>query len=620
MRSLARRIAVIPFIVSLTGCSTLSLNSSSPHDGARFYDSAFNDRNRAPASLVPPTPSADGTSTLDPFYMRTQADYNFSVAESLSLEGQSQRAIEFYKLALVYDQNAPTIHYKLAAEYMRSGVITEAILQAEEAINKKSDYIEARLLLGGLYSSMKSYAKAYEQYNLVLKQDPQNLEAPLYIGAIYSEQGQFDKAVRYFESLAKNPQYGTPHLAWYYIGRVRNDQAQGKFSKSAEDAYLKSIQLKPDFVDSLLALGGMYTASNEPSKALALYKKHQKENGPHPRVAEILSQIYVEAEDYENAYQQLSYLEDAGEGTLNVKMKMALILIEQKKLPAAIAKLESILLEVPDSDKVRFYLAAVYEESGHYQLAISNFKKVVPASQFYSEAVVHAAYLLKGSEKVDEALALVAAAVKVKRDNPQLYAMYGSLLDDVARYPEAIKVLEEGLQLFPDHAQLRFYYGTLHDKIGKRDVVIREMKKVIEIDPEHVQGLNYLAFTWAEMDMHLKDAEALARKAHQLDPKDGYVLDTLGWILYKQGRFPEAIRMLEAAFSYQSGVSVIAEHLGDAYMKQALVEKAKTMYKHAENLETDKAKIEELRGKITAIEKQELKDQQVRVPAGVREK
>ena len=74
------------------------------------------------------------------------------------------------------------------------------------------------------------------------------------------------------------------------------------------------------------------------------------------------------------------------------------------------------------------------------------------------------------------------------------------------------------------------------------------------------------------MDMHLKDAEALARKAHQLDPKDGYVLDTLGWILYKQGRFPEAIRMLEAAFSYQSGVSVIAEHLGDAYMKQALVE------------------------------------------------
>lgn len=614
MRSFTRRIVILPIVAVTASCSTLSVHQAS--DEAPYYDAAFDDKNRAPASFNPPSPSSDGTTTLDPFFMRTQADYNFSVGEAHSLEGQSQKAIEHYKLALVYDQNAPTIHLKLATEYMKLGAISEAILQAEESLKKKPDYVDARLLLGGLYSSMKSYSKAYEQYAAVLKQDPENLEAPLYIGAIYSEQGQFDKAVKYFETLAKNPSYTTPHLAWYYIGRVRQDQAKGKFSKQAEVAFQKAISLKPEFVDSILALGGMYTAADEPSKALSSYKKYQKENGPHPRVAEVLAQIYVESEDYDNAYEQLSILDDSGDGGLNVKMKMALILIEQKKFPQAIAKLESILSEVPDSDKVRFYLAAVYEESGRFDLAIHNFKKVIPTSQFYSESVVHAAYLLKNSQKTKEAIELVSSAIKSKRDNPQLYAMYGSLLDDVGKFDDAIKVLDEGLQLFPDHAQLRFYYGTMHDKIGKKDVVIREMKKVIEIDPEHVQGLNYLAFTWAEMGMHLKEAEGLARKAHQIDPKDGYVLDTLGWILYKQGRFTEAVKTLEAAFSFQSGVSVIAEHLGDAYMKQSLVEKAKSMYRHAESLETDKGKIEELRSKISAIEKQQIQKEE-RVPASI---
>lgn len=613
MRSFTGHLAIIPLLSILVSCSTILKNSDG---GSTYYDSAFDDKNRAPASLVPPEPSSMTSTNLDPVHLRTQADYQFSVAEALSLEGQSQGAIEHYKLALVYDQTAPTINLRLASEYLKAGLISEAVIQAEEAISKKSNYLEAHLLLGGLYSTMKSYAKAHEQYGKVLKIDPSNLEAPLYIGAIYSEQGQPDKAVKYFESLAKNPNYTTPYLAWYYIGRVLADQNKGKLSKPAEDAFLKSLNLKPDFVDSLMSLGGMYTASNDQPKAIVAYRKFQKENGPNSRVAEVLAQIYVEAEDYDNAYEQMSYIEDSGDGGLNVKMKMALILIEQKKYPTAIAKLESILLDVPDSDKVRFYLAAVYEESGLYELAISNFKKVIPGSQFYSESVVHAAYLLKGAHKANQALELISAAVKVKRDNPQLYAMYGSLLDDAGKYNEAIKILDEGLQLFPDHAQLRFYYGIMHDKIGKKEVVIREMKKVIEIDPDHVQGLNYLAFTYAEVGVNLKEAEAFARKAHHLDPKDGYVLDTLGWILYKQGRFVDAIKTLEAAFGYQNGVSVIAEHLGDAYLKQALVEKAKQMYKHAESLETDKEKINEIRSKISAIERQILQVSE-RVPASI---
>jgi Tfp pilus assembly protein PilF len=126
------------------------------------------------------------------------------------------------------------------------------------------------------------------------------------------------------------------------------------------------------------------------------------------------------------------------------------------------------------------------------------------------------------------------------------------------------------------------------------------------LDPKHVQAMNYLAFTWAEGNTNLNEAEKMARGALAVDAKDGYIMDTLGWILYKQGRFNEAVKVLEAAYKHQSSVSIIAEHLGDAYYRHQMVEKAKKMYMKAAELESDTKKVETIRAKITAIEKQQI--------------
>ncbi|MNJ93459.1 tetratricopeptide repeat protein [compost metagenome] len=597
-------------LLSLTACATFS-----PHDSetATYYESAFDDKNRAPASLTPPTPSSDSTTTLDPLYMRTQADYNFAMGEAYSLDGNSAKAVEAFKMTLIYDAESPTVRMRLAAEYLKQGMVTESLAQAEEAVKLQPKNIDARLLLGGLYSTLKVYPKALEQYHLVMKLQPSNTEAPLYIGALYSEQKQSDKAVKYFESLAKNTEYSTPYLAYYYIGRVRMEQPEQKYQKAAEEALKKSLQIKPDFADSVLSLGALYTKEKKEEKTIELYRRFQKENTPSPKVAEVLAQIYVERDQYDMAYEQLEVLESTSDEPLNVKMKMALILIEQKKFDQATEKLEDVLREVPESDKIRFYLAAVYEETRQNAKAIAEFRKIPASSTYFGESTVHAAYLLKGMGQLDEAIAVVSKGLAERKDQPQIYAMYASLLDEKQDFKGALKALEQGLEKFPENAQLRFYLGTIHDRLGNKGEVVSQMQRVIAIDPNHVQGLNYLAFTWAEQGLHLEDAEQLARRALALEPKDGYVLDTLGWILFKQNKLSESIKVLEAAHKYQSTVSVIAEHLGDAYYKQALVEKAKKMYKKAVDLETDTKKVEEIRSKITAIEKQELVN--TRMPA-----
>jgi len=602
MFSNTRAAIFLPFILTVTACASFQ---SVDLEKATFYESAMNDKNRAPASFAPPIVTSDGESKIDPLYMRTQADYHFAVGEAFSLEGNSPKAVDSFKMTLVYDQEAPMVRLRLAAEYLKQGMIAESLAQAEEAVSKDSQNIDAHLFLGGVYSSMKMYSKALNEYLTVMKIEPKNTEAPLYIGALYSEQKQFENAVKYFESLVKNPDYTTPHLAHYYIGRVRMEMPDPKSKNMAEVSFKKALELRPDFVDALLSLGSLYSKQKKEEKAITLYREYQKENPPNSRIAEILSQVFIEKGEYQQAFEQLEVLESESDDPLNVRMKMALLLIEQKKYSLAVKKLELILKDAPDSDKVRFYLAAVYEEMGVIEDAIREYRKVPSASNYYGESIVHAAYLLKGSNRVNEAIEVVSIALKERQDQPSIFAMYASLLDEKADYKEASRILQLGLERFPKNAQLRFYNGTMYDRLGKKEMVIDEMQKVLEIDPNHVQSMNYLAFTWAEMGIKLDGAEELARKALQLEPQDGYILDTLGWVLHKANKTAEAIPFLEAAHRNQSSVSIIADHLGDAYLKQSMVEKAKKMYQRAAELETDRVKAEEIRSKIFALEKQE---------------
>jgi tetratricopeptide (TPR) repeat protein len=598
---------------------TLSACASVPETGSStYFDSAFNDKNRAPASFSPQALSSGegATTVLDPLYLRTQSDYYFAMGEAYSLDGNHAKAIDAFKMTLLYDQESPAVNIRLATEYFKTAQFTESMSQAEEAIRKDPKNVEARLLLGGLYLSLKLYPKAVAQYEQVLKVQPNNLEAPVYLGAAYTEMKEYDKAVKFFESLLKNDDYTTPHLVYYYIGRVRSEQKGPLFEKATLKAYQKSVELKPDFVDGVLAIGSIYAQKGDNDKALSLYKKFQKEQGPNVKVAEVLSQIYVEKEQYDLAYEQYQILENGAEDILNIKLKMALILIERKDFVTAAMKLEDILKEAPESDKVRFYLAAVYEETKEHDKALAQFSKVPASSQFYAEATVHSAYIMKNQGHLDQAIALIESALAQKKDQAQIYAMYASLLDERGNYNQALTMLGEAVEKFPENAQLRFFYGTLYDRTGKKDRVVDEMKKVLELDPKHVQAMNYLAFTWAEGNHNLTEAEKMARNALLLDPKDGYIMDTLGWILYKQGRFPEAVKVLEAAYKHQATVSVIAEHLGDAYYRQQMVDKAKKMYIKAAELESDRKKIEMIKAKITAIDKQQI-PADLRVPASV---
>lgn len=549
--------------------------------------------------------------TIDDVALRTKADYHFTIAESLSLEGESAKAIEEYKLTLVYDPSSSQVRLRLAAEYVKAGLVSEAVEQCKAALETDPKHEDARLLLGGLYSALRMYDDAVAQYRLVQKLNPFNYEAPLFIGAILAEQHKYPEALATFTKITKDADAPNRHTAGYYIGRVKLEEsetkkaaAQKKEVAEAEASFKQALTWKPSYQDAVLALGNLYETTGRKEMTLSLYQNYQEKQGPSANVAEELSRLYIEKKDYAKAYEQFAIMEQADKTDVNVKAKMAFILIEQQRYVEAITRLEDVLAIEPSSDKIRFYLGAVFEETKDFAQAIQSFEKIPVGSTYFKEAVVHTSYLWKLQGNYDKAIATVEAGIQKDDSQPQFYALYGSLLDDTKQYDKAAKMLKSATAKFPEHAQLQFFYGSIQDRVGQKDASITTMKKVLTIDKDHVQALNFLAYAYADQGKNLDEAEKLVRHAATLQPGDAYIMDTLGWVLYKKGNMTEAIRQLEAAYKMQPEESVIAEHLGDAYYRSQMPEKAKKLYSRAAELDTNVAHADTLRSKVAAIDRQ----------------
>jgi len=92
--------------------------------------------------------------------------------------------------------------------------------------------------------------------------------------------------------------------------------------------------------------------------------------------------------------------------------------------------------------------------------------------------------------------------------------------------------------------------------------VIAAMEKVIALDPKHATALNYLGYTFADRNMRLPEAEKLVQRALEIRPDDGFFLDSLAWVHYRQGDFRRAEEELHRALKYVPDDPVILEHLG----------------------------------------------------------
>jgi len=158
------------------------------------------------------------------------------------------------------------------------------------------------------------------------------------------------------------------------------------------------------------------------------------------------------------------------------------------------------------------------------------------------------------------------------------------------------------VERYPDNDRYRFTLGAAYDEAKDKPRTIEQMKRAVELNPKNAAALNYLGYTYAEMGVHLDEAEQLIRAAIALEPDDGFYVDSLGWVYYQRGDYPRAVEQLERDVELAGDDPTVAEHLGDAYGREGHARDAVRVYRDALARAKESAQVERLKDKIRALE------------------
>ena len=141
--------------------------------------------------------------------------------------------------------------------------------------------------------------------------------------------------------------------------------------------------------------------------------------------------------------------------------------------------------------------------------------------------------------------------------------------------------------------------GTSYERLGLWDEAEKDLKKSLEIKPDQPYVLNYLAYSWLEKRINLKESLEMLKKADFLKQNDGYIIDSLGWGFYLNNNYVEAERLLRKAVELMPTEPVIVDHYADILWKLNKDIQARYFWKQAQNLEsTDKEFIDAIKKKI----------------------
>jgi Flp pilus assembly protein TadD len=202
----------------------------------------------------------------------------------------------------------------------------------------------------------------------------------------------------------------------------------------------------------------------------------------------------------------------------------------------------------------------------------------------------------------DEALKhLQAIVAEDPRDIEALTAL-ANLQRARKEFTESAKTYTRVLELLGTPARgdwtLFYFRGIVYERSKQWPLAEADFKKALELYPEQPLVLNYLGYSWVDQNMNLEEGLRLLRRAVQLRPDDGYIIDSLGWAHYRMGRFEEALRELERAIELKPGDPVINDHLGDVYWRVGRKLEAYFQWNHARDLKPEPEDLERILKKI----------------------
>ncbi len=535
--------------------------------------------------------AAGARETLAPpatFEITTSPAANYLSALSAGAQRDTAAAAAYFREALRYDPRNGELMERAFVAALANGNMNDAFTLADRLIKRDPRNGLAHLVLGIKAMQQKKFAQARGSFAQGGGGRQRDITATLLAAWTYVGAGDVKHAIESVEKL-KDERFG---LFRDYHAALMLDAA----GKRAEAHRRIAIVYGEDkstirIVDAYARISARNGKSED---ALAAYEAFERLLPRHPVMR-------AGADAVKEGKPLAPFVTDAAQGAAEVLYGLGSVGGRQSDDLASMIYLRLALALDPQHGLALATLADVYERMKQNEQAIRIYEMVPPSSPIYDNAEVQIGLLLEAAGRSDDALKHLTRLVEQRPKDIETVLALANLQRSRKQFAEAADTYTRGLALASGgRSDWSTYYarGISYERAKQWPKAEADFKKALELFPDQPLVLNYLGYSWVDQGLNVPEAFKMLRRAVELRPTDGYIIDSLGWAYYRLGQYPEAVRELEKAIELKASDPVINDHLGDAYWRVGRKLEAKFQWNHARDLNPEPEDLEKILKKI----------------------
>jgi len=256
----------------------------------------------------------------------------------------------------------------------------------------------------------------------------------------------------------------------------------------------------------------------------------------------------------------------------------------------------------PDNIQAILLLSDLLKQQKQFDLATKLLAKVPVDHPLYLNAEIGRADTLVDAGKPQAAVAVLQRLVASHPEIARVSMILGDVYSGEKQYRDANKAYTIAIDLMEKEngAQWFLYYarGVSYERLDEWDKAEADFRKALKLSPNQPSTLNYLGYSLVEKGIKLDEAQNLIERAVQGRPNDGFITDSLGWLLYRIGKFDEAVDPMERAAELVPTDPVVNDHLGDVYWKVGRNREARFQWSRALSFEPEEKDAARIRRKL----------------------
>ncbi len=523
---------------------------------------------------------------------------NFLAAYIAGASRDTTAAALFYREALKDDPRNTDLLDRAFVSLLADGDLAGAARAAERIVGRDTNNGLAQLTLAVKAIKARQYASAR---GFLVRNGGRgraaDLTATLLTAWSYAGSRDGKKALETVDQL--RGERGFSAFRDYHGGLIAeligNDAEAERRLKASHDAEKTTLRI----VD---AYGRLLARKGQGEAALDIYRGFEGVAPRHPMIKLATDQI--------KAGKPLPPLVGSPqEGAAEVLYGLGSAGSQQGDELASIIYLRLALQLNPDHALATVTLAEVFERLRRTEQAVETLRRVPASSPLKGTADIQVGLSLEQLGRGDEAVKVLEQLQAQRPDDNEVLVALGNVYRSRKQYSEAAGIYGKAIgktgegdsSLWP----LYYYRGTAYERAKEWPKAEADLKKALSLVPDSQpmgksQVLNYLGYSWVDGGTNLDEAFRMLRQAVELNPRDGMIIDSLGWGYFRFGHWEDAVRELEKAAELKAGDPVINDHLGDAYWRVGRRLEAKFQWQHAKDSSPEPDDLRKIEEKLRA--------------------